>query len=82
MFNAGDEVTIRQWDDMVEEFGVKNGKILCDLLCYTEEMKKFCGGKYKISEYDDEDNTFKIEGVNEFWFDTDMIDSWKRGNRR
>ena len=49
-YKVGDKVRVRQWDDMVKEFGTDEaGRI--DTKTgnrFTEEMKKFCGGVYEI----------------------------------
>lgn len=49
-YKVGDKVRVRQWNDMVEEFGTDEaGRI--DTKTggrFTEEMKKFCGGVYEI----------------------------------
>ena len=49
-YEVGDKVRVRQWDDMVEEFGTDEaGRI--DTKTggrFTEEMKKFCSGVYEI----------------------------------
>lgn len=49
-YKIGDKVRVRQWDDMVEEFGTDEaGRI--DTKTgerFTEEMKEFCGGVYEI----------------------------------
>ena len=43
-YNVGDEVTIRQWDDMAAEFGLDEyGGIKVPKACFTEFMKKYCG---------------------------------------
>lgn len=49
-YKVGDKVRVRQWDDMVEEFGTDEaGRINQKTGCrFTEEMKKFCGGVYEI----------------------------------
>ena len=47
----GMTVTIRQWDDMEEEFGLDSrGAILTFKYCFPEEMREFCGTKVRISE--------------------------------
>ena len=49
-YKVGDKVRVRQWDDMVKEFGTDEaGRINQKTGCrFTEEMKKFCGGVYEI----------------------------------
>lgn len=41
-YNVGDKVTIRQWDDMESEFGLKYGSINVPKF-FTEPMKQYCG---------------------------------------
>jgi len=45
----GDIVTIRQWDDMAEEFGLAYGRIQVPS-GFTGGMKKYCGKRYKVDE--------------------------------
>ena len=47
-YKIGDKVRIRQWDDMVEEFGVDGGDILVGGCCFVEEMKQYCGKVFEI----------------------------------
>lgn len=48
-FKEGDKVVVREWDDMVREFGTNGqGEILTPLV-FTPEMKRFCGGVFEIS---------------------------------
>jgi len=56
VFQVGDIVRVREWDDMVEEFGYDNDDLELDTdikvpFLFTREMKKFCGEIYKIKEY-------------------------------
>lgn len=49
-YEVGDFVTIRQWDDMENEFGLKpNGSIDCPC-SFTPEMKELCGKTFVISD--------------------------------
>jgi len=42
-FKVGDRVKVREWDDMVKEFGVDSaGDIRCRC-CFTRSMRKYCG---------------------------------------
>ena len=42
MFQPGDHVRFRQWDDIAEEFGVSGTSILCP--CgFTRDMRPLCG---------------------------------------
>ena len=48
-YKVGDKVRVRQWDDMVKEFGVnKFGDISTKTGYFTKQMKEFCGGVYEI----------------------------------
>lgn len=47
-FNIGDEVVIRDWDDMAQEFGLQtDGSIRCHLFFVTK-MKDLCGRHFTI----------------------------------
>lgn len=62
-FAVGDRVRIRDWDDMVAEFGVdEDGDIPCAYM-FTEGMQGFCGAEYIISAVFNHSN-----GVQELFF--------------
>ena len=42
-YNVGDEVTIRQWDDMAAEFGLDGFGDINVSKTFTESMKQYCG---------------------------------------
>lgn len=42
-YNIGDEVTIRQWDDMESEFGLNEHGGIKIPKVFTMYMKKYCG---------------------------------------
>lgn len=42
-YNVGDEVTIRQWDDMAAEFGLNESGEIKVPKFFTEPMKQYCG---------------------------------------
>lgn len=47
-YNVGDQVTIRQWDDMESEFGLNEyGEIKVPKI-FSKTMKKFCGQTFTI----------------------------------
>ena len=58
--DIGDIVQIRQWDDMVKEFGVNYyGVIRCNNYCsFVGEMKKYCGKKLRIDTIKNLGNTY------------------------
>lgn len=52
-YNVGDEVTIRQWEDMKSEFGLNRyGAIKTPQVLFTESMKQYCGQTLPIVHID------------------------------
>lgn len=50
MFQVGDVVRVRSWDDMKDEFGLDaDGNINCRF-CFTSAMRKMCGKLYHVSK--------------------------------
>lgn len=50
MFQVGDVVRVRSWDDMKDEFGLDvMGNINCRF-CFTRDMQKMCGKLYHVSK--------------------------------
>lgn len=48
-YKVGDKVKVREWDDMVEEFGTdEDGDIGCNL-CFIKYMEKYCGEEMTVS---------------------------------
>ena len=43
IYNIGDKVTIRQWDDMESEFGSNESGEIKVPKFFTESMKQYCG---------------------------------------
>lgn len=50
-YKVGDKVRVRQWDDMVKEFGSDGEDIHIDGCYFIKEMKQYCGKTYEV--YDD-----------------------------
>ena len=50
-YKVGDKVRVRQWDDMVKEFGSDGEDIPIDGCYFIKEMKQYCGKTYEV--YDD-----------------------------
>lgn len=77
-FKVGELVRIRQWDDMVKEFGtIGSGSVACNL-CFSEGMKPLCGKYAEIVSLDDSRvklKFFNCGGLNTSWiYSTDMIE--------
>lgn len=74
-YKIGDKVRVRQWDDMVEEFGTDEvGRINIKTGCrFTEEMKKFCGGVYEICSILERVYLLKDGAETIYWYFTDPM---------
>lgn len=54
-FEVGDEVRIRQWDDMVKEFDLnRSGEWIQCKQSFVKEMKHLCGRKCKITSINED----------------------------
>ena len=70
-YKVGDKVRVRQWDDMVKEFGVdKFGDISTKTGYFTKQMKEFCGGVYEIDSALKKGYWLK-DRAGYFWYFTD-----------
>ena len=49
-YKVGDKVRVRQWDDMVKEFGYDGVDIYIDKYYFVEEMKQYCGKTYEVCD--------------------------------
>ena len=47
-YNVGDQVTIRQWDDMIAEFGLNEVGSIAVPESFTREMERYCGKTFTI----------------------------------
>lgn len=48
-YKVGDKVKVREWDDMIVEFGTdEDGDIKCRLF-FIADMKKYCGKEMTVS---------------------------------
>ena len=77
-FKVGELVRIRQWDDIVEEFGTDGyGSVACNYR-FLDAMKPLCGKYAEITRLDKDGRVglkfFNCEDLNTGWaFHTDMI---------
>lgn len=78
-FKVGELVRIRQWDDMVKEFGTTaSGSVNCNL-CFAEGMKPLCGKYAEIVKLNGSVVELKFfncgGGLDTSWgYSTDMIE--------
>ena len=71
---VGDYVTIRDWDDMAEEYGVTRGGDIRCRLTFVQGMKRSCGNTYQIEEVcGSKYPVFYLKGVNPFCYSGDMF---------
>lgn len=60
IYNIGDEVTIRQWDDMKSEFGLNRRGSITVPESFTEEMKRYCGKTFTIARIEEGEYGFPV----------------------
>lgn len=68
-YKVGDKVRVRQWDDMVEEFGESFGTIDTPCFLFLGSMKKYCGEVVTIEEVNICSYNIKEGSNKEFWTD-------------
>lgn len=80
-FKVGELVRIRQWDDMVEEFGVDSaGDVVGNCVSFVTSMKPLCGKYAEIVSIAENGVEVKLKlfncgGLNTSWrYSTDMIE--------
>lgn len=72
-YKVGDRVLIRQWDDMVKEFGLdKDGDIVCSPFPFIADMKVYCGQVLTISEA--YDGNYLVKEDKRFFWTNNMIE--------
>lgn len=79
-YKVGDELRIREWDDMVSEFGMSSwGNIMCKN-SFNEEMRYLCGNEFTVSKIINGDY-FSVENIErtrqheEYWhISEDMLE--------
>lgn len=72
----GQIVLIKEWDDMVNEYGMNdNGDILIPNFHFIKSMKKFCGMPVVIIKCDEDKNCYSIlEDLTDCAFTDEMIE--------
>lgn len=71
----GDRLRVREWEDMVEEFGDDGYDIACDLT-FTQNMRYMCGRPFTVEEIStDSRRFFSKEGMEWRWsISADMLE--------
>ena len=79
-YKVGDKVRVRQWDDMVEEFGESFGTIDTPCFLFLGSMKKYCGEVVTIEEVNLCSYNIKEGSNKEFWTDEMFEDVCSESN--
>ena len=73
---VGDKVVVRDWDDMVAEYGTNSdGYIEMPRFCFTPYMKIYCGKTFTILDVKSSNNAYILSGQEEipYMFTDEMI---------
>ena len=73
-YKAGDKVRVRDWDDMVKEFGICGGNISIPGCHFVDYMKKYCNCIVTISELTIHDKYLVEEDSNGFYWCDEMFE--------
>ena len=71
-FKVGDKVRVREWDDMLKEFGGNKACIFCEGI-FICDMKEFCGKVFRVKRTRTE-SLYELDGEASGWaFSDDML---------
>lgn len=73
-YKVGDKVRVRDWDDMVKEFGICGGNITIPGCYFVELMKKYCNCIVTISKPTINDKYLVKEDENGFYWCDEMFE--------
>lgn len=73
-YKVGDKVRVRDWDDMVKEFGICGENITIPGCYFVEIMKKYCNNIVTISELTISDKYFVKEDAGGFYWCDEMFE--------
>lgn len=80
-YKVGDKVRVRQWDDMVKEYGFIDSverDIYIPDCTFVNSMKKFCGSVVTISNIVSNNNRYLIKEDDHLWYWIDeMFEPYK-----
>ena len=72
-YKVGDKVRVRQWDDMVEKYGMIEYCVNTPNYSFVPEMRKHCGKVVIIGKVNEFMGTYYIEGDIGGWYWTDEM---------
>lgn len=61
-YKRGDKLRIRQWEDMVEEFGIEGDRIPC-MFGFYNVMKYLCGAEFTVKSISRIRETYKYSST-------------------
>lgn len=76
-YKIGDEIRIREWNDMEKEYGLRSTTAINCKYTFTDAMKHLCGKKAKIISFRGKSVDLKFideSGRIDFYFSMDMIE--------
>lgn len=78
-YKVGDTVRVREWKDMVAEFGIDGGNIPCKAV-FVPNMKQYCGKEYVITNVHKGDGIYWLRGIDRYKFSDDMLTTGNKSN--
>lgn len=80
-FSVGDTVIVKEWDEMVDEYGLQRDGVIDTTYVFPEEMAKYCGKTATVVGCEEADFTdYDSKGIQELYLDFDDprldIESW------
>lgn len=72
-FHIGDLVRIRQWDDMVSQYGTSDYGIPTPGASFVHQMKNLCGREFIIDNFIEQCGRIFVKGHNFFWNITEYM---------
>lgn len=76
-YKVGDKVRVKDWDDLVDEFGMDLDGVInkpSDKYTFVEPMKEFCGQIVTISDVQDNGYNIEEDGGWQGWSDYMFVD--------
>lgn len=63
MFNIGDTIQVRDWHDMVSQYGLDKDSDILVKHCFSKKMKDFCGQQFKVVKANWLTNTYWLAEI-------------------
>lgn len=73
IFNIGDLVRIRQWDDMIAQYGASDYGIATPDAAFVHNMKNLCGREFIIDNFIEQYGRIFVKGHNFPWSITEYM---------